>query len=260
MILKPRPFRKPRKGHWATKGLVGLWLFNEGSGGQVFDLSGNGNTGTILGTTSWVAGKYGSALSFPNSAGCEVQLGTSDVIDFTGSFTIVIGTYIATPNQDGIYGASDADAEGINIMMSGTGFDIWIFGLTDGYFSMANSAVVDNAWNEIALSYDGAAKKFYANGVLKISEADTGSITPVTGNYSIGECRGGFPYNSLVSHCYLYNRALSSSEVAQLYWNPFCMFEQDPIELWSAATLGGAPPAGAAGIMTPWGGYWGPTY
>ena len=32
-----------------TKGLVGCWLFNEGSGDKVYDLSGNGNTGTLTG-------------------------------------------------------------------------------------------------------------------------------------------------------------------------------------------------------------------
>ena len=59
MILKPRPFRKPVKGHWATKGLVCFPLMNEGSGDKVFDLSGNGNTGTLGAGTTWVSGKFG---------------------------------------------------------------------------------------------------------------------------------------------------------------------------------------------------------
>ncbi len=44
-------------------GLVGWWRFDEGSGTIAGDSSGNGNNGTIYGAT-WVAGKYGQALSF----------------------------------------------------------------------------------------------------------------------------------------------------------------------------------------------------
>ena len=41
----------------ASAGLVAYWAFNEGSGDAVFDLSGNGNDGTINGAT-WGEGKY----------------------------------------------------------------------------------------------------------------------------------------------------------------------------------------------------------
>ncbi len=55
--------------HAADPGLVGCWMFDEGSGTTAFDSSGNGNDGTLVladGAVSpaWVSGKYGSALSF----------------------------------------------------------------------------------------------------------------------------------------------------------------------------------------------------
>lgn len=57
MIFNPR--MKPRlgtplnKSHRLARGLVGCWLMNEGGGSQLFDLSGNHNTGTInVGWTS----------------------------------------------------------------------------------------------------------------------------------------------------------------------------------------------------------------
>jgi len=55
----------------------------------------------------------------------------------------------------------------------------------------------------------------------------------------------------------IYNRILSASEIAQLYREPFCMFDRDPIELWTGAMGGGVPPVGNAGIMTCNAGYWG---
>ena len=66
MILKPRLFRKPNKGHRLSRGLVGYWLLNESSGNKVFDLSGNGNTGTLVANTHWVPGGFGpSAILAP---------------------------------------------------------------------------------------------------------------------------------------------------------------------------------------------------
>ncbi|MBU6320946.1 hypothetical protein KGO04_00160 [Patescibacteria group bacterium] len=43
-------------------GLVGYWQFNEGSGSLAHDTSGAGNTGTLVGSPSWVAGKVGGAI------------------------------------------------------------------------------------------------------------------------------------------------------------------------------------------------------
>ena len=50
--------------------VVGLWLFNEGSGDKVVDSSGNGHDGEKDGRIKWVNGKFGKALEFPgNSSG-----------------------------------------------------------------------------------------------------------------------------------------------------------------------------------------------
>ena len=48
-------------------GLVGEYSFNEGSGTNIGDSSGNGNTGVIVNATWNGAGKFGSALSFNGS-------------------------------------------------------------------------------------------------------------------------------------------------------------------------------------------------
>ena len=45
-------------------GLVAAYSFDEGSGPTAADVSGHGNTGTLVGATWTSAGKYGNALSF----------------------------------------------------------------------------------------------------------------------------------------------------------------------------------------------------
>ena len=51
----------------AASGLVAAYSFDAGSGSTVADASGNGNNGTVANAT-WVAGKYGEALSFNGSS------------------------------------------------------------------------------------------------------------------------------------------------------------------------------------------------
>ncbi len=53
----------PSQGIPSDNNLVGYWNMNEGSGAVASDLGGNSNNGVITGTT-WIAGKYGEALSF----------------------------------------------------------------------------------------------------------------------------------------------------------------------------------------------------
>ena len=48
--VKPPRGARLDPGHPLSRGVVGYWLFNEGVGGRVNDLSGNGNTGVWHGT------------------------------------------------------------------------------------------------------------------------------------------------------------------------------------------------------------------
>jgi hypothetical protein len=51
------------------KAIVGVWLFDEGSGKTASDSSGNGHEGKIGSGIKWIAGQYNSkALHFPGSA------------------------------------------------------------------------------------------------------------------------------------------------------------------------------------------------
>ena len=94
------PQLKPTRGiclnrsHPLSRGLVGLWLFNEGSGNKVFDLSGNGNTGTLQGTTpSWTSGKYGSAVLLPGTDE-YINCGSKAIFDNIPVKTVVIWVYL----------------------------------------------------------------------------------------------------------------------------------------------------------------------
>jgi len=75
---------------YSTKGgllsnLAGLWRFDEGTETTAYDSSGNNNTGTLVNNPQWVAGKFGSALSFD---GNDSYVNCEENVDITTAITI----------------------------------------------------------------------------------------------------------------------------------------------------------------------------
>lgn len=70
--------------------IMGMWLFNEGSGNTAKDSSGNKNDGKIHGA-KWVDGKFGKALEF-NGSDNWVEVPHSNTVGFKKgvSFTITV--------------------------------------------------------------------------------------------------------------------------------------------------------------------------
>ena len=74
---------------WAApSGLVAAYTFAEGSGGTTADVSGNGNTGTLIGGTAWsTSGRFGKAVSF-DGANDLVSVTDAPTLDLTSGMTI----------------------------------------------------------------------------------------------------------------------------------------------------------------------------
>ena len=72
------------------KNIMGMWLFNEGTGGTASDTSGNENHGEIHGA-KWVDGKFGKALEF-DGVDNWVEVPHSNTVGFKEgvSFTITL--------------------------------------------------------------------------------------------------------------------------------------------------------------------------
>ena len=60
---------------------------DEGSGSTTADSSGNGNTGTLTGSPTWVTGKFGDALSF-NGTTQYVEIPNSTSLTISGAMSI----------------------------------------------------------------------------------------------------------------------------------------------------------------------------
>ena len=73
--------------------------------------------------------------------------------------------------------------------------------------------IVNNGWHHIAVTYDGAAMKFYFDGALTASSNLPGSISATLANYIVAN---GF-WKGAVDDLRFYSRTLSVTDVQKLY-------------------------------------------
>jgi PKD repeat protein len=194
--------------------LVAAYGFEEGSGTTTADLSGNGNAGSITSGT-WRPGKFGNALLF-NGTSSLVTINDSLSIDLTTEATLEAWV---NPSALGGWRNIIYKEQDIYFLMGSTPQGPADFG---GTFASGNvygaSALPLNTWTHLAATYDGATMRFYVNGVLANSRAQTGAIQTSAGPLTIGgdlvtHDAGPQFWSGLIDEVRIYKRALSASEI-----------------------------------------------
>ena len=117
LIQKPYIGILPNKNHPLSQGLVCCWANNEGTGGKVFDLSGNDNHGTITGA-DWVA----DGLDFIAANSDEVKKSTIFTsAEYDNGYTIITKIKAdALPATTGILSIQGAVNDGTPNMIIGS--------------------------------------------------------------------------------------------------------------------------------------------
>jgi len=203
-------------------GLVGYWSFNEGSGTQVGDYSGNGNTGTLTDSPTWVTGKFGSALELDGS-GDYVDAGANSV---TGNSAFTLTAWIKTDTVSKYSGAISIGASGGNLSayigtvktaQNGTSNSVGggIYGSNYG-----SGVTTLNEWVHVALTFSGGSggtAKIYVDG----EETNSTTVSPNLASTYVRLGRIGsdtvYDFDGEVDEPRIYNRALSATEIAALY-------------------------------------------
>ena len=167
----------------APSSLVAAYAFDEASGANVTDASGNGNTGTLVNATRTTAGKYGSALSF-NGTSARVTVPNSSSLQLTTAMTLeawVRPTTVSAAWRDVIYKGND------NYYLEGTSTNGGA-PAGGGTFGEAHgtAALTVNTWSHLAVTYDGSTIRLYVNAVEVSSQSRPGTIQASTNPLEIG--------------------------------------------------------------------------
>lgn len=234
-----------RLGSELTTGLVGYWPLDEGGGGTAFDRSVYGKNGTLVGNTHSVVSDRGRVMSFDGS-GDYISVGHDESLifaDYSISFWVrtsntnqvkMVATKASTVDNRSIYIYFSTSNQGINAIVSGT-----IGGSTDGIVS--SSSLQNDTWYYVnVVLINKTSLLLYINAELDGSDyAIAGDLYTNTVPLRFGaRYDSSYYFDGELSDISLHNRALTASEIQQLYLHGL-QSRRDPIELWAAATAGG---------------------
>ena len=210
---------------YLTKGLVAYYPFN----GDALDASVNGNNGTVNGAVFQTYGDANKlALSFNGTASTYVQVPESTFLEPTNEITISLWCKGLPGQYEGtILRKAGNCSPGYFIRFVGAGTNIPSFmidpysGCPGGQGIASFLACTGTDWQNLIATYSvsNGLIKTYENGVLiastpyTIAMGNSGDL--FIGGATIHEHDCGFA--GLINEVRIYNRALSDSEVQQLY-------------------------------------------
>jgi hypothetical protein len=203
-----------RTGSTLDSGLVGMWSFNgqDISGTTAYDRSGNGNNGALTNGPTKTIGKVGQALSFDGVDDAVTTGFTQQLTDFTACAWFKSG---ASPV--GSARILEKSYTGGFWVGRGGGANSWGGGVLESSHPYGIFVTLpDQQWNHICSIRSSTTHTIIGNGG-QVSNSNTvsGSALDTTA-LAIGYITSA-AYIGLIDEVRIYNRALSASEVKQLY-------------------------------------------
>jgi hypothetical protein len=225
---------------WVGQGLVGYWKFNEGSGTSAADSSGNGSTGTLLNSPTWAPGVSGNGLMF-DGVDDYVEIPSSPIystnyggVNQSFSYSAWIQSSNYTPPQVILSRRNHCNSEGhFKIYVSGNKVYLSFYSDIDALTRVLvsqNNVLTNGQLHHIVWTrtWGEATTKLYVDGTSVPLAQDY----PNNGTryedlvLSIGAQKGdgvacvttpSYFFTGLIDDVRIYNRILSTSEVARAY-------------------------------------------
>jgi hypothetical protein len=216
-----------------TSGLVAHWSFDERGGTSVGDSSGNGHTGSIVGTTwSWVDGRFGGALRLEPGDYVSVESFPNATAGWTVAVWVQVPSQAVGMGDATVISTEDVFKGGWEINLNAVPSTLWY---QPGFWtgpSQSDYAHYDcmgcvhpDRWQHLGVVVDGNAKTlaFYLDGVLQGRQPISQAILPGVPTLYMGRWATTDPARPLMGSLddvAIWTRALSSAEIALLTQAP----------------------------------------
>ena len=219
--------------------LIGLWRLNTGSGLTAFDTSGNGNDGTLEGTTpTWVDGKSGKAVNFPG-VNERIDCGNGAPLDQIGNGSFWISFWMKSKdtvplNYCYIWNKYLDVVDRLSLNSYGTANRLFMhFEKNDITVSVPFSATTqpfDTLWNHIILEINRTSDKaiVYMNTIKDATEIDVSALPADISNAANVQWgawgAGNLPYEGALDELRIYTGVPTQAKIDFLYNNPSGVF------------------------------------
>ena len=210
-----------------NEGKVGHWTMDgaDTTATTVTDRSGSGNNGTRTGGTTEEIGKIGQGMNF-NGTNSDVTVGDISILESSGNF-LTASAWIKTegsPVKRMFVGKKDDNSAGYFMWVNGSGkFDAGFYS-TSYFANPASTAVVNNnVWHHLVVVRNTDTVTLYIDGIQDGSATAAGTIGDISNtiNFRIGRSDhsppGPYYFPGSIDDVRVYNRALSATEIQQLY-------------------------------------------
>lgn len=202
-------------------GLVAAYGFDEASGSNALDASGNGNHGVLANVTRSATGRFGGALSF-SSRDSMVTVPSSATLDLTTGMTLAAWVNpaarqqrfqsIVTKERPGglayaLHASSPAGRVSSTLSLGSANRTL-----------QGGSPLPAGIWSHLTATYDGSNQRLYVNGVQVASRASTGTLPTSASPLRIGNdgVLSGRAFSGMIDEVRVYDRALSQGDVVSL--------------------------------------------
>jgi hypothetical protein len=192
-------------------------LSYSGSGTTWNDLSGNGNTGTLVNSPGFNTANSGNIVF--DGVNDYVDCGNNNSLKITGPLTMNAFFSASSFNID--YQPIIAMGDDSYRFQRHSSTNYLAFGSRNLGMNdlVSNSQISTNRWYNATAIYSGTEMLIYINGILDSSNSASGSLPVSNYNLRVGG-NAQIPsrvWNGNIAIAQIYNRALSSSEVLQNY-------------------------------------------
>jgi|GEM_PF-3460930 len=219
-------------------GLVGHWTFDgkDMQGGMAWDRSGQNNHASLVNmptSTTRVAGKMGQALYFPGVENNRVRLFNTSTYAGMSAITVSAWVKFTSSKCTGLNSGNVASKSNyssqrefrLRCQQTNFAWSLSVDGTATVESFIPTSNIPVNEWVHLVGTWSGVSdsQSLYLNGALFDSDAHVGdTLFSGTANFMIGgpsDNGGSFDDDFLgaVDDVRIYNRALSATEVSQLY-------------------------------------------
>lgn len=194
-----------------TDGLVSYYALEGGA----FD-DGVGNQGSVVNATL-TSGQIRDAYAF-NGNGAYVAVNDSNSLDFTGNFTLSAWIKPAKATQGYV-----VEKQGAYMLqfISGTNTTQGGIYIAGTWTALATSSAIPlNTWSHVVFTYNKSNAIIYINGVSSGTGSSTSNIDTNNNPLWIGAKNSTDrtrDFNGSIDEVGIWNRALTSTEVTQLY-------------------------------------------